>query len=81
MRLPITDRPRTVAALQATVRAVGSSSSPRSPPSSSARAPLATLRAVQQARRDAGLEVSDRLALEVTGAEFVYRAVLNHRGT
>ena len=37
------------------------------------------VRAVQQARRDAGLEVSDRISLEVTGAEFVYRAVLNHR--
>jgi isoleucyl-tRNA synthetase len=37
------------------------------------------VRAVQQARRDAGLEVSDRISLEITGAEFVYRAVLNHR--
>ncbi|WP_377643549.1 isoleucine--tRNA ligase [Oryzobacter terrae] len=37
------------------------------------------VRAVQQARRDAGLDVSDRISLEVAGAEFVYRAVLNHR--
>ena len=37
------------------------------------------VRAVQQARRDAGFEVSDRILLEVTGAEFVYRAVLGHR--
>ncbi|HSO65632.1 MAG TPA: class I tRNA ligase family protein, partial [Ornithinibacter sp.] len=37
------------------------------------------VRAVQQARREAGLEVSDRISLEVAGAEFVYRAVLNHR--
>ncbi len=37
------------------------------------------VRAVQQARRDAGFEVSDRILLEVTGSEFVYRAVLGHR--
>ncbi len=37
------------------------------------------VRAVQQARRDAGLDVSDRISLEVAGAEFVYRAVLGHR--
>jgi isoleucyl-tRNA synthetase len=37
------------------------------------------VRAVQQARRDAGFDVSDRISLEVTGAEFVYRAVLGHR--
>ncbi|HET7761927.1 MAG TPA: isoleucine--tRNA ligase, partial [Phycicoccus sp.] len=37
------------------------------------------VRAVQQARKDAGLEVSDRIALEVAGAEFVYRAVVGHR--
>ena len=37
------------------------------------------VRAVQQARREAGLDVSDRISLEVAGAEFVYRAVLNHR--
>ena len=37
------------------------------------------VRAVQQARRDAGFDVSDRIRLEVTGAEFVYRAVLGHR--
>jgi isoleucyl-tRNA synthetase len=37
------------------------------------------VRAVQQARKDAGLEVSDRIALEVAGAEFVHRAVVSHR--
>ena len=37
------------------------------------------VRAVQQARRDAGLEVSDRISLEVAGAEFVHRAVTGHR--
>ena len=37
------------------------------------------VRAVQQARRDAGFDVSDRISLEVTGAELVYRAVLGHR--
>ncbi|HEX6916639.1 MAG TPA: DUF5915 domain-containing protein, partial [Phycicoccus sp.] len=37
------------------------------------------VRAVQQARKDAGLEVSDRISLEVTGAEFVHRAVVSHR--
>src|SRR4029079_5633091 len=37
------------------------------------------VRAVQQARRDAGFDVSDRISLEVTGAEFVHRAVLDHR--
>ena len=37
------------------------------------------VRAVQQARRDAGFDVSDRITLEVAGAEFVYRAVVGHR--
>ena len=37
------------------------------------------VRAVQQARRDAGFDVSDRITLEVTGAEFVYRAAIGHR--
>ena len=37
------------------------------------------VRAVQQARRDAGFDVSDRITLEVTGAEFVYRAAVGHR--
>jgi isoleucyl-tRNA synthetase len=37
------------------------------------------VRAVQQARRQAALEVSDRISLEITGADFVNRAVLAHR--
>ncbi len=37
------------------------------------------VRAVQQARRDAGFDVSDRITLEVTGSEFVYRAAIGHR--
>jgi len=37
------------------------------------------VRAVQQARRDAGFDVSDRITLEVAGAEFVYRAAVGHR--
>jgi isoleucyl-tRNA synthetase len=37
------------------------------------------VRAVQQARRDAGLDVSDRITLEVAGAEFVHRAATGHR--
>ena len=37
------------------------------------------VRAVQQARRDAGLEVSDRISLEVSGGELVDRAVRSHR--
>ena len=37
------------------------------------------VRAVQQARRHAALEVSDRISLEITGADFVHRAVLAHR--
>jgi isoleucyl-tRNA synthetase len=37
------------------------------------------IRAVQQARRDAGLEVSDRISLTVTGGETVWRAVVAHQ--
>lgn len=37
------------------------------------------VRAVQQARREAGLDVSDRIRLEISGAETVYRAVNSHR--
>ncbi|MFL6175464.1 MAG: class I tRNA ligase family protein, partial [Ornithinibacter sp.] len=37
------------------------------------------VRAVQQARRDAGFDVSDRITLEIAGAEFVYRAAVGHR--
>jgi isoleucyl-tRNA synthetase len=37
------------------------------------------VRAVQQARREAGLDITDRISLSVAGAEVVYRAVLSHR--
>jgi isoleucyl-tRNA synthetase len=37
------------------------------------------VRAVQQARRQAALEVSDRISLEITGADLVHRAVQAHR--
>ncbi len=37
------------------------------------------IRAVQQARREAGLEVSDRITLTVAGGEHVWRAALEHR--
>lgn len=37
------------------------------------------VRAVQQARRDAGLQISDRIVLELSGSERVYRATLDHR--
>ena len=37
------------------------------------------VRAVQQARRDAGLHVSDRISLTVTGAEAVFDATVAHR--
>ena len=37
------------------------------------------VRAVQQARKDAGLEVSDRIPLTVTGSEAVLDATIAHR--
>ncbi|MEI2779303.1 MAG: isoleucine--tRNA ligase [Tetrasphaera sp.] len=37
------------------------------------------IRAVQGARRDAGLDVSDRISLSLAGAEQVHRAVAGHR--
>ena len=37
------------------------------------------MRAVQQARKDAGLEVSDRISLTVTGSEAVLDATIAHR--
>jgi isoleucyl-tRNA synthetase len=37
------------------------------------------VRAVQQARKDAGLEVSDRISLTVTGGEAVLDATIAHR--
>ena len=37
------------------------------------------IRAVQQARREAGLEVSDRITLTMAGGEHVWRAALDHR--
>jgi isoleucyl-tRNA synthetase len=38
------------------------------------------VRAVQQARRDAGLDVSDRISLTVTGSEAVWQATVAHQG-
>ncbi len=37
------------------------------------------VRAVQQARRDAGLDVSDRISLTITGSEPVWQATVVHR--
>ncbi|GMA18715.1 isoleucine--tRNA ligase [Arsenicicoccus piscis] len=37
------------------------------------------VRAVQQARRDAGLDVTDRISLTITGAEDVFAATVDHR--
>jgi isoleucyl-tRNA synthetase len=37
------------------------------------------VRAVQQARRDAGLDVSDRISLTVTGGEEVWQATIAHQ--
>ncbi|HEV7172004.1 isoleucine--tRNA ligase [Pedococcus sp.] len=37
------------------------------------------VRAVQQARRDAGLDVSDRISLTVTGGEDVWQATIAHQ--
>jgi isoleucyl-tRNA synthetase len=37
------------------------------------------VRAVQGARKDAGLEVSDRIGLTVTGGERVWKSALEHR--
>jgi isoleucyl-tRNA synthetase len=37
------------------------------------------IRAVQQARRDAGLDVSDRISLTVTGDEEVWAATVAHQ--
>jgi isoleucyl-tRNA synthetase len=37
------------------------------------------VRAVQQARRDAGLEVSDRISLTVTGSQDVWEATVAHQ--
>ncbi len=38
------------------------------------------VRAVQQARKDAGLEVSDRISLTVTGSQAVWEATVAHQG-
>jgi isoleucyl-tRNA synthetase len=38
------------------------------------------VRAVQQARRDAGLDVSDRINLTITGSESVWEATVTHQG-
>ena len=37
------------------------------------------VRAVQQARKDAGLAVGDRIALTITGGEAVFDATIAHR--
>jgi isoleucyl-tRNA synthetase len=37
------------------------------------------VRAVQQARRDAGLDVSDRISLTITGSEAVWEATIAHQ--
>jgi isoleucyl-tRNA synthetase len=37
------------------------------------------VRAVQQARRDAGLEVSDRISLTITGSQSVWEATVTHQ--
>ena len=37
------------------------------------------VRAVQQARRDAGLDVSDRISLTVTGSQAVWEATVAHQ--
>jgi isoleucyl-tRNA synthetase len=37
------------------------------------------VRAVQQARRDAGLEVTDRISLTVTGSQAVWEATVAHQ--
>jgi hypothetical protein len=37
------------------------------------------VRAVQQARRDAGLDVSDRISLTVTGGQLVWEATVAHQ--
>ncbi|AKT51535.1 isoleucine--tRNA ligase [Arsenicicoccus sp. oral taxon 190] len=37
------------------------------------------VRAVQQARRDAGLDISDRISLTITGAQEVYDATIHHQ--
>jgi isoleucyl-tRNA synthetase len=39
------------------------------------------VRVVQQARRDAGLAISDRIRLTVTGDPTVWEAVVNHQDT
>jgi isoleucyl-tRNA synthetase len=39
------------------------------------------VRAVQQARRDAGLDISDRIRLTVAAVEAVWSAVVTHQGT
>ena len=59
--------------------AASSSSTPRSRPSSPPRASPATWSAqVQQARRDAGLDVSDRIALTIGGCAEVLAAARTH---
>ena len=61
--------------------AAGSScSTPRSRPSSPEEGLARDIvRAVQQARRDAGLDVSDRISLTVTGHQEVWEATVAHQ--
>ncbi len=71
--------PTTTRARGAAGAAGSSSSTPRVTPELEAEGPARDLvRAVQQARRDAGLDVADRIALTVTGPDDVLGAARTH---